>query len=74
MLDVLSPQPVVRRLAEGATDALERLSPSAVDSGQLNLIALDAVAQAFGARWSSKKDQVYEHVERVLARAMAEDG
>jgi hypothetical protein len=74
VLEVAQPQPVVRRLTEGATEVLERLSATSLESGKVNLISIDAVAAAFGARWDSKRSQVYEHVERILDRALGEDG
>jgi hypothetical protein len=68
-----SPQ-TVRRLTEGAAEALERLSSGAMASCQVNLIALDAIADAFGERWEPKQLQVYDHVERVLARSLGDQG
>ncbi|MDB5451801.1 MAG: hypothetical protein JWO33_379 [Caulobacteraceae bacterium] len=74
MSQVAQPQPVVRRLTEGAAEVLERLSATSLESGKVNLISIDAVAAAFGTRWDSKRSQVYEHVERILERSLGEDG
>jgi len=74
VLDTAYPEPVVRRLTEGAADVLERLSASSLDSGHVNLICIDDVARAFGDRWPSKKVQVYDHVERVLDRVLMGGG
>ncbi|HET9159269.1 MAG TPA: hypothetical protein VFN88_01535 [Caulobacteraceae bacterium] len=61
----------VRRLTDGAAEVLERLSGEAMSACQINLIALDAVAKAFGERWAAKRSQVYDHVDRVLARVLS---
>jgi hypothetical protein len=70
VLDTACPEPVVRRLTEGAAEVLERLSAGSLSEGQVNLICIDDIARAFGPRWSSKKVQVYDHVEGVLERVL----
>ncbi len=42
--------------------------------GRVNIIALDAVVERFGARWHAKRDQVYEHVEHTLERHLGAQG
>jgi hypothetical protein len=74
VLDVATPEPLARRLTAGAVDALERLGRADLDAGRVNLIAIDAIAEAFGPRWSSKTSQVYDQIERVLGRVLPEDG
>ncbi|MDB5453571.1 MAG: hypothetical protein JWO33_2149, partial [Caulobacteraceae bacterium] len=74
MLDVAPPEPVVRRLVDGAAVVLERLSAACVANGRVNLIDIDAVAEAFGPRWRAKKGQVYDHIEGVLARLLGDEG
>jgi GGDEF domain-containing protein len=36
--------------------------------GRVNLIALDPIKTRLDERWASRREQVYEHVERVLER------
>lgn len=74
MLGTAPPEPVVRRLTEGAAEVLERLGATSLEAGQVNLICIDEVAIAFGDRWRTKKVQVYEHVERVLERVLMGGG
>ncbi|HYF24069.1 MAG TPA: hypothetical protein VD929_11795 [Caulobacteraceae bacterium] len=51
--------------------ALERLQGSSLLSeGRVVLIGLDAVRARLGGRWASKREPVWEHVERCLARQM----
>jgi hypothetical protein len=72
--DRISQEAVVRSLTEGAAEVLERIAAIPLSSGRVNLIAIDAIAEAFGPRWSGKKAQVYEHVDRILHRAVGADG
>jgi hypothetical protein len=65
----------IRRFSDDGSRILERLEGSALlNSGQVNLIVLDSIAESFGSRWEAKRVAVYEHVERVLARSAAEAG
>jgi hypothetical protein len=41
--------------------------------GRLCLIGLDAIVERFADRWSGRKDQVYDMVERTLERRLDED-
>lgn len=60
---------VLRRLDASSLEALEPFQGSgALDAGQVCMINLEALVQAFGARWQGRREQVYEHVERVLER------
>jgi hypothetical protein len=74
VLDLAPPEPVVRRLVDGATEVLERLSPACVAAGRVNLIDIDAVAEALGPRWRTGKSKVYDHIEDVLRGALGDDG
>jgi hypothetical protein len=40
------------------------------EDGRLNAIALDPIADRLGERWESRKEQVYEHLERALNRKL----
>lgn len=56
----------------------DSLSPfdgsSLMSEGRVNLIALDAIAERLGERWPSRREQVYDHVERNLRRKMGPSG
>jgi hypothetical protein len=67
-------QPIVRQMTEGISEVIERLGSGPMTSCRVNLIALDAVALAFGDRWSAKSVQVHEHVQRILDRNLKECG
>lgn len=65
----------IRRLSETARHALEPFQGGeALGQGKVNLIGLDALVEALGARWQSRREQVYDHVERVLARNLGPNG
>ncbi|HET9161730.1 MAG TPA: hypothetical protein VFN88_14055, partial [Caulobacteraceae bacterium] len=68
---------------EGLGDAVfKRLDPTALarftqfrdspllDEGRVNVIALDPIADRLADRWASRKEQVYEHLERALNRKL----
>jgi hypothetical protein len=74
MTALAEPKQTVRRLTHEASEVLERLSAGAMTNCRVNLVALDAIAEAFGVRWPAKQDQVYDHVDRVLARSLAGGG
>ena len=68
-------RPAGRRLRAGDPDLLQpRWGSSALADGQVNLISLDAIAEAFGDRWKSRRDGVYEHVEKVIDRNLGLNG
>ena len=47
----------VRRLSETARHAIEPFQGSeALSQGKVNLIALDAIVDALGARWQSRRE------------------
>jgi len=65
----------VRRLSETARHAMEPFQGSeALSHGKVNLIGLDAIVEALAERWQSRREQIYEHVERVLARNLGPNG
>ena len=74
MLDVAPPEAVVRRLVDRAAEVLGRQSTECVAAGRVNLIDIDAVAEALGPRWRTGKGKVYDHIEAVLTRALGESG
>ncbi|MEI7933353.1 MAG: hypothetical protein WCI21_09940, partial [Alphaproteobacteria bacterium] len=50
-------------------DMLEPLKgSSALADGQVNIISLDAIVDAFGDRWQVRREGVYDHVEKVIER------
>ena len=66
---------VVRRLSETARHAIEPFQGSeALTAGKVNLIGLDAIVEALGGRWQPRREQIYDHVERVLSRNLGPNG
>jgi hypothetical protein len=66
---------VVRRLTETAKHAIEPFQGSeALTAGKVNLIGLDAIVEALGGRWQGRREQIYDHVERVLSRSLGPNG
>ncbi|CAN5343179.1 hypothetical protein BH11PSE2_BH11PSE2_13270 [soil metagenome] len=66
---------MVRRLDDTAATQLEAMQGSPLlAEGGVNLIGLDAVKDRLGARWESRRNQVYEHVEQVLTRNLGPTG
>jgi len=56
-------------------DLLEPLKgSSALADGQVNIISLDAIVDAFGDRWQGRREGVYEHVEKVIDRHLGLNG
>jgi len=59
----------IRRLEFDASKALEQFGGSPMlTEGRVNLIALDPIKTRLADRWPGRREQVYEHVERVLER------
>ena len=51
---------------------LDRLSnPALLDAGLVNVIGLDAIRRKLGERWTIKRGQVWDHVERELERTLS---
>jgi hypothetical protein len=48
--------------------------PQVLAAGKVNVIALDAVVERFGARWPLRRDQVHEHVQATLDRQLGSQG
>lgn len=66
---------VVRRLSETARHAIEPFQDTdALASGKVNLIGLDSIVEALGERWQTRREQIYDHVERVLTRNLGPNG
>jgi hypothetical protein len=62
---------VLRLDAAHLADMLDRLAdPQAMAAGLVNVVGLDSIAERLGARWGSRRELVYDHVERVLERQM----
>jgi hypothetical protein len=64
-----------RLIDADARSALRALEDSSlVDEGRVNLLGLDAIVRRLGARWPMRREQVHEHVVKVLERRLeAED-
>lgn len=64
-----------RLVTDDAAAAIERFSdPALLASGKVNIISLEAVQQKFGARWPTRKDQVFDFAQRVLERGLGARG
>lgn len=67
--------PAYKRLRASSADLLEPLyGSSALADGQVNIISLDAIVDAFGERWQSRREGVYEHIEKVIERHLGLNG
>ena len=67
--------PVERFSSEDLGSLLERFQASGMlEEGRINLIGLDAIATRLGDRWEGRREQVYQHVERTLARHLESGG
>jgi hypothetical protein len=54
---------------------MEPLSGSPLLSeGRINLISLDVIAKRLGPRWETRRDPIYEHVERTIVRYIGAEG
>jgi hypothetical protein len=61
-------------LGEGAWGLTQPFEGSPLlAEGKINLISLDAIALRLGARWAARRDPIYEHFERAVARHVGED-
>ncbi len=79
-----SPQPVLdvapggaaqtradRITAAGATEILDRISnPALLNAGLVSVIGLDAIRRKLGDRWTVKRTQIWDHVDRELERTL----
>ncbi len=64
-----------KRLRASNPDVLEPLvGTGALAAGQVNIISLDAIVQAFGDRWQGRREGVYEQVEKVIERGLGPNG
>lgn len=75
------PAPASRESADGRLTSIDlgsALDPFAdaglLAAGKVNLIALDAIAERLGARWTLRRDQIHEHVDRTLSRRLQSSG
>ena len=41
-----------------------------LSEGKVNLIALDAIAERLGERWTVRRDQIYDYVDRTIRRRL----
>jgi hypothetical protein len=65
----------LRRLDHRAIASLEPFVDSPLlETGQINLLSLDAVIARLGPRWRAKRQAVYDYTERTLDRALADQG
>jgi hypothetical protein len=60
--------------AAGAVTAARFEGSALLSGGQINIIALDGVVARLGERWPAKRDQVYAHLEAILARKVGANG
>jgi hypothetical protein len=66
---------VTRLMSPGLDVALQQFSnPEVLTAGKVNVIALDAVAARFGARWAMRREQVHHHVDTMLVRQLGSQG
>jgi hypothetical protein len=66
-------QSVMRLMDDDALSAMERFEASSLlGDGLVNLVALDAIRDRLGERWNAKREQVYDHMEKVLRRNLGQ--
>lgn len=69
------PPSVMRHMSPGLEAALQQFAdPEVLAAGKVNVIALDAVLERFGARWPMRREQVHEHVDATLHRQLGSQG
>jgi hypothetical protein len=62
---------VFRRMDPEALAKVRQFQASPLlDDGRINVIALDPIADRLGERWETRREQVYEHLERALNRKL----
>ncbi len=71
--------PAARELARFTSvelgSAVEQFGdPDLLSEGKINLVALDAIVERLGNRWPTRRDQIYEHVDRTLHRRLGARG
>ena len=63
---------VFRRLDPAALARFTQFEDNpAIEEGRVNAIALDPIAERLGERWESRREQVYEHLERALNKKLS---
>ncbi len=68
-------QSIERFSSEDLGSLLERFQASGMlDEGRINLIGLDAIAERLGDRWEARREQIYQHVDRSLAKHLESGG
>lgn len=71
----LTSVPTLHSVSDNRSHLFEQLAGSSLlADGLVNLIVLESIADRFGVRWNAKREAVFEHVERVLARITGETG
>ncbi|WP_133255022.1 hypothetical protein [Phenylobacterium hankyongense] len=64
-----------RIVSPGLETALEHFASSELlAAGKVNIIALDAVVERFGGRWTMRREQVHAHVHAYLDRHLTDQG
>ena len=49
------------------SSAIDQFSdPDLLTEGKVNFIALDAIVERLGKRWSQRRDRIYDQVDRTL--------
>jgi hypothetical protein len=66
---------LTRMTSADAKDALEQLKSSPlIASGKVCLVGFDAIRARMGARWSIRREMVYEHFERTAQKRLGAHG
>ena len=69
------PRGMPRMVAANLATTLQRFDdPELLESGKVNIISLEAIAQRLGVRWAQRRDQVYDHVARTLEKQLGFSG
>jgi hypothetical protein len=65
----------IRALDPVAVVTLERFQGSPLlESGQINLLSLDIIAERLGTKWLARRQPVYDYMDRLLERHVGENG
>jgi hypothetical protein len=66
---------VPRLASAGPETGIARFDdPALLAAGKVNIISLEAVMERFATRWALRRDQVYDHVDRIMQGRLGDRG
>jgi hypothetical protein len=65
---------ISRLVSADARAALEQLNASLLSEGKVCLLGLESIRQRLGAKWYSRRERIYDHVQQSLRKQIGAHG